>query len=67
MSNPIKETSKLYDNLLKIYDKTKDKKERFSKCYNLVNKANYKDIHYVISMLKQSNSLIEMICVMALN
>lgn len=57
MSNPIRDTSKLYDNLSIVYENTTDKIERFEKCYDLANKASYNDIHYVISMLKENNSL----------
>lgn len=57
MSNPIRNTSTLYDSLSTVYENTTDKIERFQKCYDLANEANYTDIHYVISMLRENNSL----------
>lgn len=57
MSNPIRDTSILYDSLSTVYENTTDKIVRFQKCYDLANEANYTDIHYVISMLRENNSL----------
>ena len=57
MSNPIRDTSKLYDDLSATYENTSDKIERFKKCYALADKASYNDIHYVITMLKENYSL----------
>lgn len=57
MSNPIRDTSKLYNDLSTAYENTSDKIERFEKCYILADKATYNDIHYVISMLRENNSL----------
>ena len=52
MANPIRETSKLYDDLCTACEKTK-LRERFEKCFELVEAASYEEIHYVISMLKE--------------
>ena len=57
MSNPIRDTSKLYDDLSAIYENTSDKIERFKKSYALADEADYNDIHYVISMLRENSSL----------
>lgn len=53
MSNVIKNSSKIYAELLDAYE-TENKIERFEKCYGIVDAAEYKDIHYVITMLKES-------------
>lgn len=55
MSNPIRETSELYDKLCQVYDEEK-LRERFKKCYTLIDDASYDEIHYVISMLKESSN-----------
>lgn len=52
MANPIRETSKLYDELCIACEKMK-LRERFDKCYTLIDNASYEEIHYVISMLKE--------------
>ena len=52
MENTIAATSELYEELLKAYD-IKDKRARFDACYQIVDKAEYSEIHYVISMLKE--------------
>ena len=53
MSNPIEESSIVYKALLRAY-RIKDKRKRFAKCYNVVDRASYKEIHYIISMLKEA-------------
>lgn len=55
MSNPIRETSELYDNLCQTYEDEK-LRDRFNKCYTLIDDASYDEIHYVISMLKESSN-----------
>lgn len=51
--NVIAEKSELYQKLLKAYQ-IEDLGERFNKCYKLVDKAKYKEIHFVITCLKQN-------------
>ena len=55
LANPISSSSKLYEKLLEAYN-TQDKRVRFESCYQLVDQAEYIEIHYVISMLKEFNS-----------
>lgn len=52
MANAIAATSELYEALLIAYDIT-DKRARFDACYQIVDQAEYMEIHYVISMLKE--------------
>ena len=53
MSNPIEESSIVYKSLLRAY-RIKDKRKRFAICYKVVDRASYKEIHYIISMLKEA-------------
>lgn len=57
MNNPIESTSEIYKELSATYENTPDKRERFQKCFDIVNSASYEEIHYMISMLKETRSL----------
>lgn len=48
----ISDNSPLYENLIETYNTYKDK-ERFEKCYEIVDGSSYKDIHHLITMLKE--------------
>ena len=52
MANSIAATSELYEKLLEAY-KTQDKLSRFERCYQIADQAEYTDIHYVLTMLRE--------------
>lgn len=52
MANAIAAVSSLYEDLLIAYE-NEDKRSRFSTCYELADNAEYREIHFVISMLKE--------------
>ena len=53
MKNPIRENSVMYNELCIAYEEIENPKERFDKCYNIVENSNYMEICFVISMLKR--------------
>ena len=57
MNNIIAEHSEMYKKLILAYERTTNMKERFYICYSIVNEADYKEIHMVISMLKRDSSV----------
>lgn len=56
MGNVIAKYSEMYERLISTYETT-NAKERFYKCYSIVDEADYKEIHLVISMLKRDASV----------
>ena len=52
VKNFIAKNSPLYGELLEAV-KIKDSLERFETCYDLIHAANYEDIHYIITTLKE--------------
>ena len=57
MKNPIRENSEMYNELCVAYEEIENHKERFQKCYNIVEASDYNEICFVISMLKRSESV----------
>lgn len=57
MKNPIRENSAMYNLLCVTYECIEDPKERFEKCYNIIEESDYKEICFVISMLKRCESV----------
>lgn len=52
--NAIGKISELYSELLDAYEE-KNKIKKFEKCYELADKATYKEIHMAISYIKEDN------------
>lgn len=57
MGNAIAEKSILYKNLLEAC-KDQNYLVRFNKCYDLVENADYKEIHFIITMLKANENAV---------
>lgn len=57
MKNPIRESSAMYNELCIAYEEIENPKERFEKCYNIVEESDYMEICFVISMLKRCESV----------
>ena len=57
MKNPIRENSTMYNELCIAYEEIENPKERFEKCYNIVENSDYMEICFVISMLKRCESV----------
>ncbi len=53
--NFIAKASKVYENLLEAYNSS-DPVERFLKCFEILEKADYLEVHFAITMLKEINS-----------
>ncbi|MBO5179381.1 MAG: hypothetical protein J6B87_03450 [Clostridia bacterium] len=57
MKNPMRENSTMYNELCIAYEEIENFKERFKKCYNIVEESDYMEICFVISMLKRCESV----------
>lgn len=57
MSNVIADKSELYKKLLEVSEE-KDYMQRFDNCYKLVDDADYKEIHFIVTMLKASENAV---------
>lgn len=55
MGNVIAEKSKLYENLLGACNE-QDYLVRFNNCYDLVESSDYKEIYFIITMLKANEN-----------
>ena len=52
--NVIAKDCKVYEDLLNAFaENPKNPVERFNKCYDIIENANYYEIHFIISMLKE--------------
>ncbi len=52
--NYIAKDCKVYEDLLNAYNENMDNPvERFYKCYDVIDKANYFEIHFIITLLKE--------------
>ncbi|MBQ4429767.1 MAG: hypothetical protein II871_08340 [Clostridia bacterium] len=50
--NILAQKSPVYKNVYEAYYNTDDPKERFDKCYRIIDAASYHEIHFIITYLK---------------
>ena len=52
-SNAIAKDSTLYNQLINVYRDEKDKRKCFESCYKIIEEADYFEIHFLITRLKE--------------